>query len=333
MRAIYLESKKVLKEKIVIVDKPKDNEVLIKVKSVGICGSDLHYWEHGRIGNFIVERPIILGHEVTGEVVDLGDNVRNLNIGDLVALEPGVPCGTCEYCTSGRYNLCQKIVFFATPPDDGALREYITHDSSFAFKIPSGLDTETATLVEPLAVGVYAVKRAHIQSGQRVLIYGSGVIGLCTMIAAFEAGAVEVAMVDILENKLNFAQKLGASLVYNDINKIPEKSFDIAFECTGAEATLINAAKVVKPGGSVVLIGLGSSSVQRAPICDFIINEQNLISVFRYAGVFPEALQVLAANKEKFRNMITHRYKSIETEAAFETARHNTDSVKVIINF
>jgi len=333
MRAIYLEKEKLLKEKDIPIPKYKSNQVLVKVKSVGICGSDMHYWIHGKIGKFIVEKPMILGHEVAGEIVELGDEVKDFKKGDMVVIEPGVPCGKCWYCTNGRYNLCPDMTFFATPPVDGALCEYIAHDSQYVFKIPEGIDADVATLVEPLAVGTHATRKVGVKLGDKVLIYGSGVIGLCCMIAAKEAGASEVSVVDIRDDRLEVARKFGANEIVNVKNNSARAGYyDIAYECTGVQDSLIDAGRTVRAGGNIVLIGLGQSSTQSAPIVDFIINEQNLISVFRYAHVFPTALNIIAKNKDVFKQMITHSFNIDQAEKAFITARDDKTAIKVIIN-
>lgn len=334
MRAVYLEKKGVLKERDIPVPDFNENEVKIKVKSVGICGSDVHYWEHGKIGNFIVKEPLILGHELAGEVVDKGSNVNNLNIGDLVVVEPGTTCGKCEYCKEGRYNLCPSMAFYATPPYDGAFREYISFDSSLVFKVPDGLSSEMATLVEPLAVGTFASTKAGVKIGDKVIVFGAGVIGLCCMITAFESGAEEVCVVDVRDDRLALAKDLGATGTINVKNDtIPEDAFNVAYECTGVPASLINASKALRPGSKVIGIGLGAESIQDAPIVDMIINEIQLIPVFRYANVFPESLKIIDKNRDKFSRFITHRFNLDEIEKAFLTARDDSTAVKVMVNF
>lgn len=333
MKAIYLEKVNQLIEKDIPKPEINDNEVLIKVSSVGVCGSDVHYWQHGKIGSFIVKEPIILGHEVSGIIVDKGKNVSGLRNGDLVVIEPGKTCGQCKYCKSGRYNLCADIEFFATPPYDGALCEYVAFDSSYVFKVPEGINSQVATLVEPLAVGTFATNKVNVKLGDKVIIYGAGVIGLCCMIAAKEAGAAQVCVVDIKENRLKMAKKLGADEIVNAKTQKPkEKYYNKAYECTGAEASLMSATVSVVRGGDIVLIGMGAESTQKAPIVEMIINEQRLIPVFRYANAFEAALQVISNNKEKFSQMITHNFHFVETEKAFLTARDDEDAIKVIIN-
>ncbi|HZK55278.1 MAG TPA: NAD(P)-dependent alcohol dehydrogenase [Desulfosporosinus sp.] len=332
MKAVYLEGIKNLVTREIPVPEPEINQVLIKVKSVGICGSDIHYWEHGRIGNFVVNNPLILGHEVAGEIVSVGNNVQSFKSGDRVVIEPGVPCGHCNSCLEGRYNLCQDIEFFATPPYDGAFREYVTIDSSKVFKIPFDLPMEVATLVEPLAVAVHAIRRAHIELGERVLIFGAGVIGVCVILALQEAGARNIAIIDPKEERLLLPQKLG-TIVATSPDFIPKDNlYDIAFECSGAPSSLVAASKLVRSGGRVVQLGLSGNSTQEAPIVELTIKEINIISVFRYAHVFPTALEILYSRKEQFKEMITHEYSFIDIGEGFRTAKTAPDAIKVIIN-
>lgn len=334
MKALVLEKKDVMSIKDVPKPEMTEEQVLIKVKSVGICGSDIHYWKHGKIGSFVVEKPMILGHEVSGEVIDYGKNVNGFSKGDLVVIEPGKTCGKCEFCKSGRYNLCSDIEFYATPPYDGAICEYLAFDSSSVFKVPDGIDSEMATLVEPLAVGTFSTSKLQIKLSDKVIIFGAGVIGLCCMITAIESGASEVVVVDVRDDRLKTAYELGASKIYNITHQeLPLKYFDKAYECTGVAESLFNASKSVKPGGDIALIGLGAESRQLAPIVEIIINEQRLIPTFRYANSYPASLKIIAKNKDKFSKLITHRYNFNDSEKAFITAKDDKTAIKVIINF
>lgn len=334
MKAVYLEGMRNLRFREISAPVPGAGELLIKVKSVGICGSDVHYWEHGRIGSFIVEKPLILGHEVSGEVASLGGKVTGFAVGDQVVIEPGVPCWQCRYCREGKYNLCRDMKFYATPPVDGAFCEYVAIDSSMVFKIPEGLSLEVATLVEPLAVGTFAVKRGRPGLGERVVIFGSGVVGLCVMMAAREAGAGHITMVDVREERLGLARELGADLGVNvSTQPLPdENSCDLAFECSGVPVSLVNAAGIVRPGGRIVQLGLGAGSTQEAPVVELTIKEIDMITVFRYAHAFSPALEILGRRRDRFQKMITHRYTFDEIESGFMAARYDNNAVKVVIN-
>ena len=333
MRAVYLEEKNVFKMKQIPLPEPKKNELLIQVKSVGVCGSDVHYWEHGRIGKFIVEKPIILGHEMSGVVAGCGENTTGFQIGDRVVVEPGTPCWHCEYCKTGRYNLCSDIIFYATPPYDGALCEYVVHDSSLVFKIPDKISYDVATMTEPQAVGTAAVRRANLHLGERVIIYGAGIIGICAMLAARAAGAKDITMMDIRPDRLEIAKKLGCDYIINaQTHKTDSCLYDVAFECSGAASSLSDASRSVKPGGRIVLIGMGGESLMKVPMVDFIINQQDLISVFRYANSYESALGIIEKECDNLKPLITHRFSLDQTEDAFKAAKNDRNAVKVIID-
>ncbi len=186
----------------------KDNEVLVKIEHVGLCGSDIHYYEHGRIGDFVVEKPIILGHEAAGTIVEVGRGVETLKKGDLVALEPGITCGKCEFCKTGRYNLCPDVEFLATPPYDGAFVEYIAYPADMCFKLPEGMDTLEGALIEPLAVGFHAANQAGAQRGETAVVLGAGCIGLVTLMSLMARGVKEVYITDLIDIRLKKLKRL-----------------------------------------------------------------------------------------------------------------------------
>lgn len=197
------------------IPKPKKDEVLVKLEYVGVCGSDLHYYETGAIGNYVVEPPFVLGHDPGGVVVEVGADVTHLAVGDKVALEPGKTCGKCDFCRTGRYNLCPEVVFFATPPIDGVFQEYVAHEANLCFKLPEKVDTMSGALIEPLAVGFHAAFQGEAKIGQRAVVTGSGAIGLVTLLALKSLGLNEIHVVDIMDNRLAKAKELGATAVIN----------------------------------------------------------------------------------------------------------------------
>ncbi|XP_054723766.1 sorbitol dehydrogenase-like [Uloborus diversus] len=231
------------------VSEPGPHEVLIGIDTVGICGSDVHYWKNGRIGNFIVREPMVLGHESSGTVVRVGSKVTHLKPGDRVAIEPGVPCRMCEFCKSGRYNLCHEVKFCATPPVDGSLCQYYTHAADFCFKLPEHVSLEEGALLEPLSVAVHACERARVTAGKTVLVTGAGPIGLCNLLTAKALGATRILVTDISESRLEVAKKLGASHVVcvggkdagasaEEIRTSLGAPPDITVECSGAESSV-----------------------------------------------------------------------------------------------
>lgn len=326
------------------IEEPEDNEVLLEMGCVGICGSDVHYLVDGRIGDFILKKPMIIGHESSGTVAKLGKNVKNLKVGDRVAIEPGVPCRMCTYCKEGRYNLCKDIVFCATPPVHGSLRRFYKHAADFCFKLPDHVSLEEGALLEPLSVGVYACKRAGIGIDSKVLIQGAGPIGLVTLLVAKAMGANKVVVADIVESRLNIAKKLGADSTYlvqknrsekdavADIHTIFEGEPNRAIDASGAQASIRLAILATKSGGVVVVVGMGSPDVQ-IPLMNALTREIDIRGVFRYVNNYSDALKLVASGKIDVKPLITHNYKIEETKQAFETSRTGAGgAIKVMIH-
>jgi len=323
------------------IPKPKEDEVLIRIKSVGICGSDIHYYKEGRIGSFVVEKPLILGHEAAGEIIDIGSNVRFLKVGDRVALEPGIPCRKCIYCKKGRYNLCPEISFMATPPVDGAFAEYVTHPSDFVFKLPDNISYDEGALIEPLSVGVYACEKAKITPGEDILIFGAGPIGLLTLQTAKVYGAKNVVVVDINDFRLYKAKELGADYIINSklenlkdkVKEIFPEGVDIIFEASGSSSVIMESTKFVKRGGRIVFIGLTSEDFSKININEMISKELEFFSIFRYANVYQKAIDLVAKGKINLKPLITHHFSLEKVQEALNFADENKEKcIKVIIN-
>jgi len=325
------------------IPKPGRNEVLIRIHSVGICGSDVHYWVNGAIGDFIVRAPMVLGHETSGIVAEVGENVHHLKIGDRVAIEPGVPCRTCSYCKGGQYNLCPDVAFCATPPYDGTLTRNYVHAADFCYKLPDHVSFEEGALLEPLSVAVQACRRANIAVGNTVLICGAGPIGLVNFLVAKASGASKVCLTDVDEHRLSVAKSLGADLTYLVGKKDPRKMAeeiaalfggeapDKTIECSGAESSIQLAIYATKSGGTIVLVGLGPAEI-RLPIVNAAVREVDIRGVFRYANCYPVALAMVSSGLVNVKPLVTHRFKLEETLKAFETAKTGADhAIKVII--
>lgn len=333
MKAVYLEETK----RIVIKDVPKPEpaagEVLVKVDACGICGSDIHYWQHGRIGDFVVKEPMVLGHEAAGTVVAVGEGVDNVKVGDIVALEPGITCMKCDNCREGLYNLCPDVKFFATPPVDGVMKEYVAHPAEMVYRVPDGLSAPLASLAEPFSVGVHALRLANFKTGQKALVLGAGIIGICVMIAAFESGASEVAMVDIQDVRLERAKQLGATEVINSKNGKPKSQYyDAVFECTGAQECAVTAIKSARSGGNVVMIGMGPDDMVQVPLLDAICREVTIHGSFRYRNTYPVALNIIAKRRDLFEKLITHNFTIDKADEAFMTALKDPAACKVMVN-
>lgn len=320
-----------------------DNEVLIRTEYVGICGSDLMFYQDPTIGGELqTELPIVLGHECSGRVVEKGKDVKHLEIGDRVALEPGVPCGKCRYCLSGRYNLCPDVNFMAAPPwKSWALSEYIAHPANFAFQLPEGMSSMEGAMIEPLSVGVHAAERAGAAPGQSVLILGAGCIGLMTMLACKSRGVTDITVSDLFNNRLEKALALGASRVINasDTDTVKEvekltggKGMELVFETAGSSATARQVPRLVQAGGKAVMVG---NVHGQTPLELFEMNnkEADLLSVFRYHNTFQGAIASVAAGNIPLKEVATDFYTFDQVNEAFTCALHNKQSaLKVMIS-
>jgi len=320
---------------------PKADEVLIRVKAVGVCGSDVHYYRSGRIGSFVVRKPIILGHECAGEVVAVGRGVKSLKKGDRVAVEPGVPCRRCLPCRTGRYNLCRDVVFLATPPVDGAYCEYITSPEDFTFKIPPNMTFEEGAMIEPLSVGVHACNRGQVKSGDAVVVLGAGPIGLVTLQAARAYGATRVIAADVDSKRLALAKKLGATDVVNAKKKDAVKEVlrltgglgvDIAFETAGAVPTTQQTIGVVRTGGVIVWVGLAATDIFPIDVMTAICKEVDIRGIFRYANTYPRAIALVAQKRVNVKALITRRFPLAQVPAALAfAAEQGRKAIKIMI--
>ncbi|NLK98858.1 MAG: NAD(P)-dependent alcohol dehydrogenase [Epulopiscium sp.] len=320
--------------------KIKDNEVLIKLEYVGICGSDVHYLEHGKIGDFVVEGDFILGHECSGRVVEIGKDVKTLKVGDKVALEPGQTCGQCEFCKSGKYNLCPDVEFLATPPYHGCLENYIAYPENMAFKLPDNISTKEGALIEPLAVGMHAAAQGNVKLGSSVVILGAGCIGLVTLLACKAYGATDITVVDVLQKRLDVAMKLGATRVINAANentletysKINSKGADVVIETAGSKITIQQTAYIVKTGGTIVLVGMAPEDIIDYNFAKILAKEAEIKSVFRYRNIYPIAIKAVAQGLIDISGIVTHEFDFEKTPEAFQYVINNKqDVVKAVI--
>ncbi len=320
---------------------PKADEVLVKLEYVGICGSDLHYYETGAIGDYVVEPPFVLGHEPGGVVVEVGKNVHHLKPGDRVALEPGKTCGHCEFCREGKYNLCPDVVFFATPPVDGVFQEYVAHEADLCFKLPDNVSTLEGALIEPLAVGFHAAIQGDAHLGQKAVVMGAGCIGLVSMMALKARGVSEVYMVDIMEKRLAKALELGASGVINaaceDVEQRVKQltggcGMDLVIETAGTEATTRQAIRIAKKGASIVLVGYSKSGEMTLPMSLALDKELTFKTVFRYRHIYPMAIEAVASGKVNLKGIVTDIFSLDEAQKAMDYSVHNkADIVKAVI--
>ncbi|MDU4118998.1 MAG: NAD(P)-dependent alcohol dehydrogenase [Clostridium perfringens] len=319
----------------------KENEVLVKLDYVGICGSDLHYYENGRIGDYIVEPPFVLGHEPGGVVVEVGNKVKHLNIGDRVALEPGKTCGHCEFCKTGRYNLCPDVIFFATPPVDGVFQEYVAHEADLCFKLPENVSTLEGALIEPLAVGFHAAIQGGARIGQTAVVMGAGCIGLVSMMALKAMGVSNVYIVDIMEKRLEKALELGATGIINakeknaieEVMKITNNNgCDLVIETAGTEITTVQAIHMAKKGSNIVLVGYSKSGEMTLPISLVLDKELTFKTVFRYRHIYNMAIEAVASGKVNLKGIITNEFDLDDVQKAMDYSVNNkADIVKAVI--
>jgi L-iditol 2-dehydrogenase len=318
---------------------PAPDEVLVAVRDVGICGSDVHYYEHGRIGDYVVENPLVLGHESAGEVVAVGDAVTHLAAGDRVALEPGVPCRRCAHCKRGDYHLCEEVTFMATPPHDGAFTEYVSWPADFAYKLPGSVSTTEGALCEPLSVGIHAVRRGDVETGDTVVVTGAGPIGLLVMEAARAAGATDVVLTDVVPEKLAFAAERGADLTVDVSETDLEAAVDdytdgvgadVVVEASGAAPSIESTFDVVRRGGSVVLVGLASEATIPIDVFDIIDNELDVHGSFRYKNTYDAAVDLLADGVVDVEGIVDFEAPLSDIDAAFQRSME-ADVVKGII--
>ncbi len=331
----------ILKE--IPVPEIKDNEVLVSVEYVGICGSDVHYFHHGSCGAYKVDQneDFMLGHECAGTVVKAGDAVSSLKVGDRVALEPGITCGKCEACKSGHYNLCPDVVFLATPPVQGCNEEYIAFPADMCFKLPENVSTREGALIEPLSVGFYAAWQGAVDAGDSVIILGAGCIGLVTLLACKARGAGQIIVADLVDARLEKAKELGATAVLNSgkediLKKAGEltggRGFDVVFETAGASATISQTPFLVRRGGTVTLVGISSEEEISYNFAQIMDKEVTIKSVFRYKNIYPRAIAAVASGAIDLESIVTHEFDLEHIQEAYDEAvKNKTDLVKAVI--
>eukprot|EP00929_Paragymnodinium_shiwhaense_P115213 TRINITY_DN83944_c0_g1_i1.p1 TRINITY_DN83944_c0_g1~~TRINITY_DN83944_c0_g1_i1.p1 ORF type:complete len:386 (-),score=48.12 TRINITY_DN83944_c0_g1_i1:128-1285(-) len=336
------------------------DECLVAVKCVGICGSDVHYWKDGRIGHFVLNKPMVIGHESSGVVVRVGSDVQGLKPGDRVAMEPGVPCDKCNWCRTSKYNLCPVLTgankeplkgrqgFFATPPVHGSMAKYIAHPARYCFVLPDSVSLEEGAMCEPLSVGVYACEqRAKVAPGSSVAVFGAGPIGTFTSMVAHGLGAKRIILCDIAQERLDFVRDkccpvvplntkgMNAEQIAAKIQSLNEdEAIDSAIDCSGAETCIQAAILSTKTGGSVCIVGMGKLD-QTLPLMNASMREVDLCGVFRYRYTYPKCIELLAGKKVNVDPLITHRFKFTQESImdAFETCRTGRDgAIKCMIH-
>lgn len=320
-------------------------DILVEIKKVGICGSDIHLFEdHLLAGARPYNRhPFVLGHESAGIVVDTGENVTDFKIGDRVALEPSVACMKCEYCKSGRYNLCKDMDMMAAYPfHRSAMQNYVAHPSAFSYKLPDNVSLAEGALLEPMSVGMHAAKRGQVGNGQSVLIMGAGCIGLMTALSCQILGVTDITVIDLIENRLQFIELLipgvktictkGKDLIAVFKERTNGRGADVVFETAGSPVTLKMAPFVAKRGGKIVTVGNIKGTVDFSFIT-LNMNEIDLITVFRYCNLYPLCMDAISSSKIDFNSVVTETFPLEQVQKAFETVINEKERIfKVMID-
>lgn len=332
MRAMVLHAPGDLRLEERPVPKPGRGEVLVRVRSVGICGSDLHMFEEGRVGTSVVTAPVVLGHEFGGAVAGVGEGVDPALVGVRVAVEPQVPCRRCRPCRTGHPNLCTDVHFLGDPPVDGALRDYLVVPQEMAHPIPAALSDDAAALHEPLGVAIWATGKGRVAPGRRVLVTGAGPVGLLVVQLCRARGATEVLVTDPNEARLQLAERYGATAHRGGLDGLPAPPPDVVVECTGIPEVVADAIRAAGRAADVVLVGMGARDPV-LPLAHVQSRELTLHGVFRYAETWPTARDLAVAGTVDLDGLVTHRFGLERTAAAFACVREDASTVvKAVID-
>jgi L-iditol 2-dehydrogenase len=311
--------------------RPGLRDVIVAVDAVGVCGSDVHYYRHGRLGPFVVEAPLVLGHEAAGTVVAAGADAAH-PVGTRVAIEPGVPCRRCRLCRAGSYHLCRDIRFLATPPVDGAFTRLLAVPDDFAYPLPEQLDAEQGALLEPLSVGIWACRRAGLRPGDRVLVSGAGPVGLLAAEAALALGAAGITVAEVTPTRLATASLRRVDAVVDAAGGLElPPAFDVLLECSGAPGALSDALRCLAPGGRAAVVGLSAQAEIPLPLGLLHDRELTVSLVFRYAHTWPTAIALAASGRVDLAGLVSHRFGLAEAEQALAAGTTEPDLIKAMV--
>ncbi|MDA8218444.1 MAG: NAD(P)-dependent alcohol dehydrogenase [Dehalococcoidales bacterium] len=320
---------------------PLADEVLVRIKACGVCGSDVHFYHEGRVGTILVEAPLVLGHEAAGEVVELGAGVSGWQMGDRVAIEPGVQCRRCAYCKGGEYNHCRHSTFQSAPGADGFFAEYAAIATDRVFRLPDSLSYEEGALIEPWAVALQAAQEGAIGPGQVVAVFGCGPIGLLCLQAAAVRGAGSIVAIDLEERRLRLAAELGATHTVNARASSPAEVIasitgglgaDVALEASGAVPALQQCLAAVRPGGTVVAVGNFSETTFPVDMMRVVLKGLKVHGVFRYANQFAQGAAMAAAGRVNLGALISHRFPLDRAQEALEFSMRRKDvAIKCVV--
>jgi D-xylulose reductase len=329
MRALVLEKERSLTlREIDLPMKIGPRDVKIAVDTVGICGSDVHYYTHGRIGSFIVKSPMVLGHEAAGKVVEVGSEVKNFKPGDRVCMEPGVPDMASRASRMGLYNVDPSVTFWATPPVHGCLTAFVIHPEAFTYKLPDNVSFAEGALVEPFAIGMQGASKARIAPGDVALVIGSGTIGVMTALAALAGGCSRVLVTDLVQEKLDVVGRYSGVVTINgktkklaqEVAKLTDNwGADVVFEASGSPKAYDGIFDLVRPGGCLVLIGMPIDPVP-FDVVAACVKEARIETVFRYANIHARAIELIASGKVDLKPLISGTFPFEQSIEAFERA-------------
>uniref|UniRef100_UPI00359CA2DA NAD(P)-dependent alcohol dehydrogenase n=1 Tax=Faecalicatena contorta TaxID=39482 RepID=UPI00359CA2DA len=326
------------------IPQPGKGELQIKLEYVGVCGSDLHFYQEGRLANWELDGPLALGHEPGGVVSAVGEGVEGFEVGDRVSLEPGVGCGKCKECLEGHYNLCQNVKFMAIPKEkDGVFADYCVHDACMCYKLPDNVSTMEGGLMEPLCVGLHAAELSDAKIGETAIVLGSGCIGLCTVMALKARGVHEIYVSDILEKRLEKALEVGATRVFNagkgeDIEAfaktLPGGGADQVYECAGNRVTTLQSCRLIRRAGKVTLVGVSPEPVLEMDIATLNAMEGIIYSVYRYRNLYPKAIAAVASGAVPLKKIVSHVFDFKDCIEAVEySLEHKDEVIKSVVKF
>lgn len=325
------------------IPQPGQGELQIKLEYVGVCGSDLHFYQEGQLANWTLDGPLALGHEPGGIVTAVGEGVDGFEIGDKVSIEPAVPCGECEDCRKGNYNLCKNIKMLAIPGErDGVNAEYCTHDASMCYKLPENMSTLEGAMIEPLAVGMHAAELSNAKVGETAIVLGSGCIGLCTVMSLKARGISEIYVADVMEKRLEKAMEVGATRVFNSKTEsieefaktLPGGGADQVYECAGNRVTTLQTCRLIKRAGKVTLVGVSPEPVLELDIATLNAMEGTIYSVYRYRNLWPKAIAAVSSGAIPVKDIVSHEFDFKDCEEAIEySLSHKDEVIKSVVKF
>lgn len=315
------------------------DEVLVRIDHVGICGSDLHYYQHGENSGNVVDFPHVLGHESAGTVVEVGNDVNSVSESERVAIEPGIPCGECSYCTVDSYHLCTHMEYMSSPPVDGALTEYVAWPAELVYPLPEKVSLREGALVEPLSVAMHACERGNVSEGDTVLVTGGGPIGQFVAEVAMARGAAEVVLTDVVAEKLQLAEQRGVDYTVDVTSEDPigvvhdhvdEDGVDVVFESSGAESAIKLTTEAVKRGKTVVFVGIPIDAALPTDVVGLIGGEYDLKGSFRFSNTYEDAIEGIRTRRFDVDGIVDFENPFSDTQVAFDRAIE-PESVKGVV--